>query len=187
MLLQANNLSCVREDRTLFEHLSFAVRAGDLMQIEGPNGVGKTSLLRLLTGLSQPFAGEVCWNGENIRHCRDEYHASLLYLGHQPGVKATLTPLENLSFYQKLHGPAGDGVDLWRVLAGQAEGRQRADQVTVFDSVGFALEDFSTLRLVAARAEALGLGETIELVPSADDPKDLFRRTRRGRARQAGA
>lgn len=63
MLLQANNLSCVREDRTLFEHLSFAVRSGDLMQIEGPNGVGKTSLLRLLTGLSQPFAGEVCWNG----------------------------------------------------------------------------------------------------------------------------
>ena len=76
-------------------------------------------------------------------------------------------------------------VDLWRVLAGQAEGRQRADQVTVFDSVGFALEDFSTLRLVAARAEALGLGETIELVPSADDPKDLFRHTRRGRVRQA--
>ena len=76
-------------------------------------------------------------------------------------------------------------VDLWQVLAGQAEGRQRADQVTVFDSVGFALEDFSTLRLVAARAEALGLGETIELVPSADDPKDLFRHTRRGRARRA--
>ena len=66
MLLQVNNLSCVREDRTLFEHLSFAVAPGDLVQIEGPNGVGKTSLLRLLTGLSQPFAGEVCWNGENI-------------------------------------------------------------------------------------------------------------------------
>ncbi|MGR6804763.1 ornithine cyclodeaminase [Sphaerotilus natans] len=76
-------------------------------------------------------------------------------------------------------------VDLWRVLAGQVEGRQRAEQVTVFDSVGFALEDFSTLRLVAARAEALGLGETIELVPAADDPKDLFRHTRRGRARRA--
>lgn len=59
----------------------------------------------------------MCWNGENIRHCRDEYHASLLYLGHQPGVKATLTPLENLSFYQKLHGTAEASVDLWQVLA----------------------------------------------------------------------
>ena len=117
MLLQANNLSCVREDRTLFEHLTFRVTAGDLVQIEGPNGVGKTSLLRLLTGLSQPFAGEVCWNGEDIRRCRDEYHANLLYLGHQPGVKATLTPLENLAFYQKLHSTEAASVDLWQVLA----------------------------------------------------------------------
>ena len=70
----------------------FAVRAGDLMQIEGSQRVGKTSLLRLLTGLSQPFAGEVCWNGENIRHCWDEYHASLLYLGHQPMSRRPLTP-----------------------------------------------------------------------------------------------
>ncbi|KRV70129.1 cytochrome C biogenesis protein CcmA [Aeromonas veronii] len=117
MLLQVNNLSCVREDRTLFEHLSFSVALGDLVQIEGPNGVGKTSLLRLLTGLSQPFAGEVCWNGENIRHCRDEYHANLLYLGHQPGVKAALTPFENLKFYQQLHHPQQTETDLWQILA----------------------------------------------------------------------
>ena len=117
MLLQVNNLSCVREDRTLFEHLSFSVAPGDLVQIEGPNGVGKTSLLRLLTGLSQPFAGEVCWNGENIRHCRDEYHANLLYLGHQPGVKAVLTPFENLKFYQQLHHPQQTEIDLWQILA----------------------------------------------------------------------
>lgn len=117
MLLQVNNLSCVREDRTLFEHLSFSVALGDLVQIEGPNGVGKTSLLRLLTGLSQPFAGEVCWNGENIRRCRDEYHANLLYLGHQPGVKAALTPFENLKFYQQLHHPQQTESDLWQILA----------------------------------------------------------------------
>lgn len=117
MLLQVNNLSCVREDRTLFEHLSFTVAPGDLLQIEGPNGVGKTSLLRLLTGLSQPFAGEVCWNGENIRHCRDEYHANLLYLGHHAGVKAALTPFENLKFYQQLHHPQQLDNDLWQILA----------------------------------------------------------------------
>ena len=117
MLLQVNNLSCVREDRTLFEHLSFTVSPGDLVQIEGPNGVGKTSLLRLLTGLSQPFSGEVLWNGENIRACRDEYHASLLYLGHQPGVKAALTPFENLTFYQQLHHSAQTESDLWQTLA----------------------------------------------------------------------
>ncbi|WP_042011670.1 cytochrome c biogenesis heme-transporting ATPase CcmA [Aeromonas fluvialis] len=117
MLLQVNNLSCVREDRTLFEHLSFTVAPGDLLQIEGPNGVGKTSLLRLLTGLSQPFAGEVCWNGENIRHCRDEYHANLLYLGHHAGVKAALTPFENLKFYQQLHHPQQQDYDLWQILA----------------------------------------------------------------------
>ena len=54
---------------------------------------------------------------ENIRHCRDEYHASLFYLGHQPGVKATLTPLRISPSTRSFHGPAGDGVDLWRVLA----------------------------------------------------------------------
>ncbi|NDY90267.1 ornithine cyclodeaminase [Ideonella livida] len=69
---------------------------------------------------------------------------------------------------------------LWRVLAGEQTGRESADQVTVFDSVGFALEDFSTLRLIESRAAALGLGQTIELVPAAEDPKDLFRHTRRG-------
>jgi ornithine cyclodeaminase len=74
-------------------------------------------------------------------------------------------------------------VDLWRVLAGTEEGRQRPDQVTVFDSVGFALEDYSTLRYVLAQAEQRGLGVEVELVPRADDPKDLFRHTRGAGAR----
>lgn len=74
-------------------------------------------------------------------------------------------------------------VDLWRVLAGTAEGRQSTDQVTVFDSVGFALEDYSTLRYVNEQAELRNLGEQVELVPGADDPKDLFRFTRPGAQR----
>ena len=172
MLLQVNNLSCVREDRTLFEHLSFSVAPGDLVQIEGPNGVGKTSLLRLLTGLSQPFAGEVCWNGENIRHCRDEYHANLLYLGHQPGVKAALTPFENLKFYKQLHHPQQTETDLWQILArvglagfeenptGQlSAGQQRRDKQDVFSQHGLlTLQPLSThSEMTPAASSALTL------------------------------
>ncbi len=71
-------------------------------------------------------------------------------------------------------------VELWRVLTGTAPGRQSAEQVTVFDSVGFALEDYSTLRYVNEQAAQRNLGVDVELVPRADDPKDLFRHTRPG-------
>jgi len=64
--------------------------------------------------------------------------------------------------------------ELWRVLAGQVPGRVDAGQITVFDSVGFALEDFSALRYLRDRAETLGLGHALELVPGQADPKDLF-------------
>ncbi len=64
--------------------------------------------------------------------------------------------------------------ELWRVLLGQAPGRQRATDVTVFDSVGFALEDFSALRLMAELAAELGLGQPVDLIPSLADPKDLY-------------
>jgi ornithine cyclodeaminase len=74
-------------------------------------------------------------------------------------------------------------VDLWRVLAGTEVGRQSSEQVTVFDSVGFALEDYSTLRYVLEQAEKRNLGVDVELVPWADDPKDLFRYTRTGASR----
>lgn len=72
--------------------------------------------------------------------------------------------------------------ELWQVLAGRAPGRRSAAEVTVFDSVGFALEDYSTLRLLDRLARELGVGREVQLVPPADDPKDLFRHTRGGRA-----
>jgi len=74
-------------------------------------------------------------------------------------------------------------VDLWRVLSGIETGRQSAEQVTVFDSVGFALEDYSALRYVHEQCEKRNLGVDVELVPWADDPKDLFRYTRSGASR----
>jgi ornithine cyclodeaminase len=68
--------------------------------------------------------------------------------------------------------------ELWRVLGGTAAGRQHRAQLTVFDSVGFALEDYSALRLLHRLALALDIGKEVELVPPADDPKDLFRHSR---------
>lgn len=72
--------------------------------------------------------------------------------------------------------------ELWQVLAGRAPGRRSPTEVTVFDSVGFALEDYSTLRLLDRLARELGVGREVQLVPPAEDPKDLFRHTRGGRA-----
>ncbi|MCU5772837.1 cytochrome c biogenesis heme-transporting ATPase CcmA [Erwiniaceae bacterium BAC15a-03b] len=98
-MLEVKNLTCLRDERFLFSELNFIVSAGDIVQIEGPNGAGKTSLLRLLAGLSRAESGSVLWRQQDIRHQREQWHAELLYLGHQPGVKAVLTPLENLAFY----------------------------------------------------------------------------------------
>ena len=74
-------------------------------------------------------------------------------------------------------------VDLWKVLAGTEEGRQDKNQITIFDSVGFALEDYSTLRYVYQQALLRDVGVDIELVPDGDDPKNLFRFVRGGRGR----
>jgi len=73
------------------------------------------------------------------------------------------------------HKPADFKVtEFWQVLRGEQPGRRSDDEVTVFDSVGFALEDFSALRFMLASATELGLGERIELIPQLDDPKNLF-------------
>ena len=116
LMLAARGLTCVREEHTLFSELSLSLVPGDLVQVAGPNGVGKTSLLRLLAGLSRPFGGEILWQGNNIEQYRDEYHQDLLYLGHQAGIKHELTALENLAFFQRMHH-AKSSANLWDVLA----------------------------------------------------------------------
>lgn len=99
--LQLNNLACQRGDKQLFCGLSLCFQSGDFIQIEGHNGIGKTSLLRVMTGLSQPLTGEVCWNGVPIYQQRENFNHDLLYLGHFAGVKPELTAWENLRFYQQ--------------------------------------------------------------------------------------
>ncbi len=66
-MLEARDLYCERDERTLFRGLSFTVEAGEWVQVTGGNGAGKTTLLRLLTGLARPDGGEVYWQGEPVR------------------------------------------------------------------------------------------------------------------------
>lgn len=103
-LISAINLTCIREERLLFDQLTVEINAGDIVQVEGPNGSGKTSLLRILAGLSQPYEGEVFYKNHSITQSREEFHQNLLYLGHLPGVKGEMTAQENLNFNLTLHG-----------------------------------------------------------------------------------
>ncbi len=112
MMLEARDLYCERDERTLFSGLSFTVEAGEWVQVTGGNGAGKTTLLRLLTGLARPDGGEVYWQGEPLRRVRDSFHRSLLWIGHQPGIKSRLTARENLHFFHP-----GDGARLPEALA----------------------------------------------------------------------
>ena len=76
------------------------------VQLTGPNGSGKTSLLRILCGLLAPAEGEVKWNGANIRSLGEEYFTSVTYLGHRHGVKDELSAVENLRISNALNGIA---------------------------------------------------------------------------------
>ena len=104
--LSVHNLACARGERLLFKAMNFSVGAGELLLVQGGNGQGKTSLLRLLTGLARPEEGEIRWRGESIRRNRDLFHAEMIYLGHANGVKDDLNPVENLRFAEGLQGRA---------------------------------------------------------------------------------
>ena len=95
-MLEADNLECLRGERRLFAGLGFRLAAGELLYLQGRNGSGKTSLLRMLIGLLPPEAGEIRWKGESIRALGEEFRADLCYLGHLNAIKEELTPLENL-------------------------------------------------------------------------------------------
>ncbi len=107
-LLEIKNLRCEREERVLFDQLCFSVDAGQVLQIEGPNGSGKTTLLRIISGLSSAYEGDIYWRGQPIRKVRTDFYHDLHYLGHLPGVKAALTPRENLRWSCALEAEDSD-------------------------------------------------------------------------------
>ncbi|MCV6587874.1 MAG: cytochrome c biogenesis heme-transporting ATPase CcmA [Marinobacterium sp.] len=112
-LLEVRQLLCERDDRVLFENLDFSLNVGEVLQIEGTNGSGKTTLLRILCGLTSHYEGDIFWHGELRTQAREAFNRSLLYFGHQPGVKAVLTPLENLHWYSAMHPSMDASRVLW--------------------------------------------------------------------------
>lgn len=147
--LQARKLACERDDRWLFEDLDLDIRAGEIVRIEGPNGSGKTTLLKILSGQLADYQGELYWNDQPMRQARQAFLANLLYLGHAPGVKGALTPLENLAWYQALAGTPG----------------HEAARLAALESVGLAgFEDVPAAQLSAGQQRRVALAR-LELTP----------------------
>ncbi|GAA5442170.1 cytochrome c biogenesis ATP-binding export protein CcmA [Microbulbifer sp. NBRC 101763] len=99
VVLQVRDLACERDGRRLFEGLDFSLPSGAAIQVKGANGAGKTTLLRTLIGSSSDFSGEILWRGNPFPEALRGMRESLLYIGHRGGVRAGLTPLENLTWY----------------------------------------------------------------------------------------
>ena len=114
--LRANAITCVRGERTLFTALDLHITAGQWLHIRGENGIGKTSLLRLLAGLAKPVAGEIFWNDQSIADDAAEYHRNVLFLGHRDSLKEDLTALENLAIATALDGVNISEEDIFRAL-----------------------------------------------------------------------
>ncbi|MEM6513859.1 MAG: cytochrome c biogenesis heme-transporting ATPase CcmA [Pseudomonadota bacterium] len=105
--LKAERLSLFRGERCLFHSIDFALESGELLLLRGPNGSGKTSLLRGLCGLLDFDDGILSWDGEDIGRNRQDFRARFAWYGHKTGFKSDLTAEENLRFERYLRAASG--------------------------------------------------------------------------------
>ena len=143
--LEARSLTCIRDDRTLFEDLEFRLEAGETLLLEGRNGSGKTSLLRILCSIRLPDAGTVSWCGTDIHKLGADYHEHIAYVGHRDGIKQDLTPLENLH--------------MARALGRASSSRECTEVLERFDLYGF--ETIPTYNLSAGQQRRLALARLL--------------------------
>jgi heme exporter protein A len=116
-MLEVSNLKCVRGERPLFDGVGFRLESGKLLYLRGANGAGKTSLLRILCGLSPAESGQIRWNGVAIDELGEAYRQDLFYLGHHNALQEALTVNENLAFYAALAGTIPSEADTADALA----------------------------------------------------------------------
>ena len=116
-MFSVSNLSCSKGDKRLFSGVSFTLQPGQWLHLEGDNGVGKTSLLRLACGLSALENGEITWNNQAVSKDPQTFRANLAYLGHQLALKDDLSPLENLQTAAAIVGRQLTASDAKQALA----------------------------------------------------------------------
>lgn len=114
--LEFHQFTCLRDGHPLFHPLTFSLSGGEIVQISGPNGAGKTTFLRAMCGLFDEWSGEMRWRGESLRTPNFSMRSELLYLGHQAGVKKSLTAAENLRWFFGVQGLSFPG-DIRSALA----------------------------------------------------------------------
>jgi len=108
-MLEAQDLFCERDDRVLFQRLSFSLSPGQVMQIQGSNGSGKTTLLRILCGLNTDYEGRILWENQPIQKLRTQFRDNVFFLGHAPAINKSLSPLENLRWFCASRGVRDNG------------------------------------------------------------------------------
>ncbi len=145
VMLAGAGLECVRDDRVLFSGLDFVLESGQTLLLEGRNGSGKTSLLRILCGIRLPETGAVTWCGEDIFSLGPVYHEHIAYVGHRDGLKLDLTPIENLVMARGLGNPNPD--------------TSPGDALLRVDLLGF--EDIPTRNLSAGQQRRLALARLL--------------------------
>jgi len=102
-MLTADNLSLFKDDKKIFSNLGFSLSKNSALVIRGDNGSGKTSLLKILAGISGSSAGSVLWGGVDIKEMMEDYLGDSQFLGHKNFLKKSLSIRENLEFYAKLN------------------------------------------------------------------------------------
>lgn len=159
--LRVESLSCEKADKVLFAGMAFSVLPGEILQIAGENGSGKTSLLRILTGLSAPTSGKVYWQDCLLREGWVQYLSQLIYIGHKSGLKENLTVLENLRFACT----ASQSDNHLRVALQQVGLAQEVHRLTYHLSVG-QQRRLCLARLVAQPAKIWILDEPLSALDS---------------------
>ena len=116
-LLSVREIVFVRDHQTVLDKISFELQSGDVLQVQGANGSGKTTLLRILTTALRPTSGEILYSGQLVSQCRFNYLSRILFLGHQTGVKLSLSVAQNLAWMSGQNSAADRFAEALKVAA----------------------------------------------------------------------